>query len=148
MEGIELNEVTSDPLQHHSRSSSCPTPRTPESTENQAVIEQEDRVETGAEAISSRLLFIVIGSLYLGTFLVALDTTIIGTAVPAITTEFHALDEIAWYGSSYLLALTALQPTLGKLYKVVNTKLLYLASIAMFEGTTPIYYYLSLAEII
>ncbi|KAF2869455.1 permease of the major facilitator superfamily [Massariosphaeria phaeospora] len=82
---------------------------------------------------TSLYLVLVIGSLYLGTFLVALDTTILGTVIPAITTDFHALDQIAWYGSSYLLALTALQPTFGKLYKVVDTKLLYLASIAVFE---------------
>ncbi|KAF2678928.1 MFS general substrate transporter, partial [Lentithecium fluviatile CBS 122367] len=78
-------------------------------------------------------LLITISSLYLGTFLVALDTTILGTAIPAITTAFHALDEIAWYSSSYLLTLTALQPTFGKLYKLVDTKLLYLASIGVFE---------------
>ena len=83
---------------------------------------------------TSRKLFIIIGSLYLGTFLVALDTTIIGTALPAITSEFHALDDLAWYGSAYLLTLTALQPTLGKLYKVLDTKILYLACIAVFES--------------
>jgi hypothetical protein len=85
----------------------------------------------------SGLLFIVIGSLYLGTFLVALDTTIIGTAIPAITSQFHSLDQIGWYGSGYLLALTALQPTFGKLYKIVDTKLLYLISIGIFECAYP-----------
>lgn len=80
-------------------------------------------------------LHLVITSLYLGTFLVALDTTIIGTAIPAITTAFHALDEIAWYGSSYLLTLTALQPIFGKLYKALDTKYLYLICIGIFERT-------------
>jgi MFS family permease len=81
-------------------------------------------------------LYISVGSLYLGTFLVALDTTIINTALPAITTEFRALADLAWYGSAYLLALTALQPTFGKLYKVIDTKHLYLISIVVFEGTS------------
>jgi MFS family permease len=80
-------------------------------------------------------LFIMIGSLYLGTFLVALDTTIINTALPAITNAFHALDDLAWYGSTYLLTLTALQPNFGKLYKPTNTKYLSLASIILFEST-------------
>ena len=88
---------------------------------------------TSRTEATPKRLFIVIGSLYLGTFLVALDTTIIGTAIPAITTDFHALDAIVWYGSGYLLTLTALQPTFGKLYKVINTKLLYLCCIAIFE---------------
>jgi MFS family permease len=76
--------------------------------------------------MTSRNHFVIIGSLYLGTFLVALDTTIINTALPGITNIFHALDDLEWYGSAYLLALTALQPTFGKLYKVTNTKYLYL----------------------
>lgn len=42
-------------------------------------------------------------SLFCGTFVMALDSTIIDTAVPSITTEFVALDDIAWYGSGYLL---------------------------------------------
>jgi len=61
----------------------------------------------------SKCLFIVIGSLYLGNFLVAIDTIIIGIAILAITTDFHALDSTVWYGSGYLLTLTALQPTCG-----------------------------------
>jgi hypothetical protein len=36
-------------------------------------------------------LFIIITSLCLGTFLVALDVSIIGVAIPRITTDFHAL---------------------------------------------------------
>jgi MFS family permease len=82
----------------------------------------------------SKKLVVVIVSLYMGTFLVALDTMIIGTALPAITTDFQALDDLAWYGSAYLLTFTALQPTFGKLYKVLDTKFLYLSSIALFEG--------------
>jgi MFS family permease len=86
------------------------------------------------EAVTSKKFFIIIGSLYLGTFLVALDTTIIGTAIPAITNDFHSVNDIAWYGSAYLLTLTALQPTFGKLYNIFDTKKLYLASIILFEG--------------
>lgn len=78
-------------------------------------------------------LFLIIPSLYLGTFLVALDTTIINTALPAITSHFHSLSHLAWYSSAYLLALTALQPTFGKLYKSFDTKTLYLISIIIFE---------------
>jgi MFS family permease len=66
---------------------------------------------------------------------VALDTTVVNTTIPAITTQFHGLDDLAWYGSAYLLALTALQPTFGKLYKVFYMKILYLASIVVFEAS-------------
>ena len=84
---------------------------------------------------SSQLpFFIVIGCLFFGTFLVALDTTIIGTAIPAITTEFRSLNDIGWYGSGYLLTLTALQPTFGRLYAMWNTKIIYLVCVLVFEG--------------
>ncbi|XTI91378.1 major facilitator superfamily domain-containing protein [Cenococcum geophilum] len=78
--------------------------------------------------------FIVIGSLFFGTFLVALDATIIGTALPAITTEYRSLDDIGWYGSAYLLTLTALQPTFGRLFAMWNTKAIYLLCVLVFEG--------------
>jgi hypothetical protein len=88
--------------------------------------------------VTSQLpFFIVIGSLFFGTFLVALDATIIGTAIPAITTEYHSLGDIGWYGSGYLLTLTALQPTFGRLYAIWNTKTIYIACVLVFEGKTP-----------
>jgi hypothetical protein len=93
-----------------------------------------EKVPECNEAVTSKQLFVIIGSLYLGTLLVALDTTIIGTAIPAITSDFHSLNDIAWYGSAYLLTLTALQPTFGKLYNIFDTKKLYLASIVLFGG--------------
>lgn len=103
--------------------------------EVQQKFDAEGAVRLGKSATAGTL-FVVLGSLYLGTFLVALDSTIISTALPAITVEFHALEDLAWYGSSYLLTFTALQPTCGKLYKVIDTKLMYLISIAIFEGKT------------
>lgn len=42
-------------------------------------------------------------ALFISLFCVALDSTIIATAVPRITDQFHALQDVGWYGSSYLL---------------------------------------------
>ncbi|GME24191.1 hypothetical protein EAF04_007999 [Neofusicoccum parvum] len=79
-------------------------------------------------------LVVVIASLCLGTFLVALDINIIGTAVPRITSDFDSLNDLAWYGSAYLLAVTALQPALGTVYKFFDVKATYLTSIVLFEA--------------
>lgn len=76
----------------------------------------------------------VIGSLCLGIFLLGLDMNIIGVAVPKITTDFRSLNDIAWYGSAYLLTITAFQPFFGNLYKYFDTKAMYLASLVLFEG--------------
>lgn len=85
------------------------------------------------EHLESWQLFIVIGSLCLAIFLHGLDTNIVGVAMPKITTEFNSLDDISWYGSSYLLTVTAFQPLFGNLYKYFVAKPVYLASILTFE---------------
>ena len=45
------------------------------------------------------LLFTLL-ALAFGTFLMALDTTIITVAIPGITTQFNALDQVGWIGSA------------------------------------------------
>lgn len=49
-------------------------------------------------------LFSLLGSLTLVTFLVLLDTSILGTAIPHITTEFRSLHDVGWYVGAYTLA--------------------------------------------
>ncbi|KAI0435046.1 MFS general substrate transporter [Xylaria sp. FL1042] len=71
--------------------------------------------------------------LCLVTFATAIDNTIIATAIPSITEEFHSLNDIGWYASSYLLASTALQPSYGKVYTHFNIKWVYLAALVVFE---------------
>ncbi len=80
-----------------------------------------------------RLIAILL-CLVLGTFLVAIDTTIISVAIPTITAEFKALNDVGWYGSAYLMTLTAFQPTMSKLYKMFPPKSAYIGSIVLFEG--------------
>lgn len=65
-------------------------------------------------------VIIVILALYLAIFLVALDQTIIGVAIPKITDQFKSISDIAWYGSAYFLTSTALQPSYGRIYKTFS----------------------------
>lgn len=71
--------------------------------------------------------------LTLSTFVIALDNTIIATAIPRITTVFNSLDDVGWYGSSYLLTTTSLQPSFGKVYTYFNVKWTYMSALAIFE---------------
>lgn len=59
-------------------------------------------------------LALVTLSLCLAVLLVALDNTIIATAIPKITDQFNSLGDVGWYGSSYLLTTCALQLFFGK----------------------------------
>jgi MFS family permease len=79
-------------------------------------------------------LGVVITSLFLGTFLIALDTNIVGVAIPKISTEFNALQDISWYGSAYLLTITAFQPMLGSFYRFFSVEGTYKGCIVVFES--------------
>lgn len=79
-----------------------------------------------------RLAFIVL-ALVLTNFLVALDVTIVATAIPRITDEFHSLNQVAWYGSAFFLTLASFQSTWGKVYKYFPLKASFITSIAIFE---------------
>ncbi|CAJ2512383.1 Uu.00g053980.m01.CDS01 [Anthostomella pinea] len=75
----------------------------------------------------------ILVSIFLALFLVALDRTIIGTASPTITQEFHSLGDIGWYGSAYQLTTAASQLLFGRVYKFYNVKRTFLVSLALFE---------------
>jgi MFS family permease len=80
-------------------------------------------------------LFLVTTCLCLGAVLYGLDMNIIGVAVPVITTQFHSLDDIAWYSAAYLLTITAFQPTFGNVYKYFSAKMVFAGSVVLFEST-------------
>ncbi|OLN85277.1 putative HC-toxin efflux carrier TOXA 14 [Colletotrichum chlorophyti] len=89
--------------------------------------------EDNIEYPSGLKLVLIIISLCLAVFLVALDQTIIAPALGAITSEYGSVKDIGWYGSSYLLTTTALQPMYGTVYKLFSIKYAYLVAIAIFE---------------
>lgn len=59
---------------------------------------------------------------FMALFLVALDRTIIATAVPRISDEFNALGDIGWYGSAYMLTTSCAQLVYGRIYKFYDMK--------------------------
>ncbi|KAI1847611.1 hypothetical protein JX266_006463 [Neoarthrinium moseri] len=78
-------------------------------------------------------LGLIILSLCLAVFLVALDQTIIAPALGAITAEYGSVRDIGWYGASYLLTSTALQPLYGTIYRLFDIKLTFVGAVALFE---------------
>lgn len=78
-------------------------------------------------------LILIVASLCMCVFLVALDQTIIAPALGTITNDFKSVKDIGWYGASYLLTTTALQPMYGTIFKLFNVKLAYLTAVFIFE---------------
>ncbi|EME79884.1 uncharacterized protein MYCFIDRAFT_155743 [Pseudocercospora fijiensis CIRAD86] len=72
-------------------------------------------------------------ALCLSVFCMALDNTIIATAIPKITDQFQAIGDVGWYGSSYLLTTCAFQLFFGKLYTFFSLKWVYMIALLIFE---------------
>ncbi|KAL4729366.1 hypothetical protein ACLX1H_003782 [Fusarium chlamydosporum] len=77
--------------------------------------------------------WLIIASVFAAMFLVALDRTIIATAIPQITNDFKSLGDIGWYGSAYMLTTAAFQLIFGRIYRFYDLKKTFLACILTFE---------------
>ncbi|RDW73937.1 putative DHA14-like major facilitator ABC transporter [Coleophoma crateriformis] len=87
----------------------------------------------GVEYPTGMKLGLISLALCLSVFLMALDNTIIATAIPKITDQFHSLNDVGWYGSAYLLTTASFQLLFGKFYTFFSIKWVYLAAIFIFE---------------
>ncbi|KAF2655353.1 MFS general substrate transporter [Lophiostoma macrostomum CBS 122681] len=89
--------------------------------------------DDGFEYPTAWRLTIITIALCLSVFCMALDNTIIATAIPRITDQFQALNDVGWYGSSYLLTTCATQLIYGKFYTFYSIKWIYLTALFIFE---------------
>ena len=71
-------------------------------------------VESSMYPSMAKLIPILV-AIVMSVFLVALDMTIIATAIPAITDQFHSLQDVGWYGSAFFLTIAGFQSTWGKI---------------------------------
>ncbi|KAL9635997.1 MAG: hypothetical protein Q9164_003115 [Protoblastenia rupestris] len=78
-------------------------------------------------------LFLIVGSLMLAVFCMALDNTIIAVAIPQITDDFRNLNDVGWYASSYLLTGCSFQLLFGKFYALYSVKWVLLIALFIFE---------------
>lgn len=101
---------------------------------NDAQVETADGdAKDGTGHLTGAPLVLALTALNLSTILIFLDNSILSTATPTITNEFHSVQDIGWYVSSYQLALSALQPMTGKLFTYLPNKQTYIASVLLFE---------------
>ncbi|PVH92736.1 MFS general substrate transporter [Periconia macrospinosa] len=77
--------------------------------------------------------WIIMLCLYITMFLVALDKSILGTAMPRISDQFNSLSSIGWYASSYMLTLCAFQLIWGRIYTFYSVKLTFVTAVVIFE---------------
>jgi hypothetical protein len=87
----------------------------PEEKETPSMVERQEASETAIYPSTAKTA-VIMSSLYISIFLVALDRTIIGPAIPAITNEFNSIGDIGWYGSSYMLTSAGFILLYGRIY--------------------------------
>jgi EmrB/QacA subfamily drug resistance transporter len=68
----------------------------------------------------------------LAVLLAALDSTIVATALPTITSDLGGVDQLSWVVTGYLLASTISTPLYGKLGDLYGRKRIFQASIVIF----------------
>ncbi|KAL9040170.1 MAG: hypothetical protein Q9214_004593 [Letrouitia sp. 1 TL-2023] len=78
-------------------------------------------------------LVLLAGATVIAVFLIALDQTIVGTAIPKITDEFHGLKDVSWYAAAYFMTFGATQSSAGKIYEHFDLKWTFLISMSVFE---------------
>ena len=54
-------------------------------------------------------------------------------AIPKITSDFHSLPDVGWYGAAYQLASATLQPLTGKVYFNFDNKWSFFGFLMFFE---------------
>ncbi|KAL9093824.1 MAG: hypothetical protein Q9159_000126 [Coniocarpon cinnabarinum] len=79
---------------------------------------------------------IIMLAIGMAVFLAALDITIITTALPTISNDFHTASGYTWIGSAYLLATAASTPIWGKISDIFGRKpVLLIANVIFFIGS-------------
>ncbi|KAI9154968.1 putative efflux pump gsfJ [Paramyrothecium foliicola] len=79
-------------------------------------------------------LWVILLALISSIFLIALDMTIVATAIPAMTDEFGGLRDVAWYAAAFFMTTGGFQSTWGKIYKYFPLKAGYLTSVVIFQA--------------
>ncbi|KAJ5498103.1 Major facilitator superfamily domain general substrate transporter [Penicillium expansum] len=101
-------------------------------TEGTGDLSQDLDQESDLEYATSFRLMIIMATLSLSTLIAALDLGIVATAIPKITSDFHALSDIGWYsGACFLLVGTTSAPW-GKMYKYFSAQWTYMTALALY----------------
>ncbi|MBA2389084.1 MAG: MFS transporter [Geodermatophilaceae bacterium] len=82
--------------------------------------------------LTHKQIVIVMVGVMSGMLLAALDQSIVGTALPRITSELGGLDKLSWVVTAYLLTATAVTPLWGKISDLYGRRLIFQIAITIF----------------
>ncbi|KAJ6509204.1 vacuolar amino acid permease [Mycena vitilis] len=76
----------------------------------------------GPLEISKSNRYAILAGIWMATFLGALNSTLVPTMMPAISSEFQKFHQASWLGTAYLLATCTFTPLYGRLCNVMGRK--------------------------
>ncbi|RUS14650.1 MFS general substrate transporter, partial [Endogone sp. FLAS-F59071] len=91
-----------------------------------------DKIYGGGRALPLKQFILVYLALALTVFLASLDQTIVSVALPRIASDFQALSQVSWVGTSYLLTSTAFQPLYGRFSDIFGRKFMLMFALSVF----------------
>jgi MFS family permease len=118
---LEAEASETSPLLHNSKFDSHDQVDEAARTANTDLFPQENAVPLVEEPSTGKLLMVMC-SIWLGTFLAALDSTIVATLSAPISTSFSSLSLLSWLASAYFIAQAALQPLSGRLTDIYSRR--------------------------
>ncbi|KAJ7164486.1 transporter [Mycena filopes] len=83
--------------------------------------------------LTGKKLVLVFVAMLLSLFLVALDQTILATALPRIASDFNAFSLQGWVSSSFILAQTVFLLFYGQVLRIFPAKWVLISAIVLFE---------------
>ncbi|KAJ5670686.1 uncharacterized protein N7477_006049 [Penicillium maclennaniae] len=140
--GLDTGKETASHSDSNTNNGQSPRAVPKEDTNKEPIVRDSKKADDKEYPSGLKLGLITI-ALCLCVFCVALDNTIIATAIPKITDEFNSLNDVGWYGSAYLLTTCAVTLMFGKFYTFYSIKWIYLLALSIFEigslvcATTP-----------
>jgi len=113
----------------------------PQSFDESTVAPSKMAVHTAAHHSSGQVLpfresLLAMLGISFVTMLVALDQTVVGTALPTIVAELKGFELYAWVATSYLLTSVITVPIFGRLGDYYGRKPFVIASIVVFTGAS------------
>lgn len=82
--------------------------------------------------LSRKRVFLIMIGVMMSVFLGALDSTIVGTAMPKMINDLQGMEHYTWPFTVYMLCSTTAIPIFGKLADIYGRKLIYFIGISVF----------------
>ncbi|KAH9813593.1 major facilitator superfamily domain-containing protein [Melampsora americana] len=97
------------------------------------LVDPVDTVVPKSTILAGKRLALAFVGMLLSVLLISLDQTILSPALPTIASNFHALDQIGWIASAYLITQVSFLLLYAQLLVTYNRRWVFIVAIMIFE---------------